>query len=391
MERTGRKKQRLAVLGSTGSIGRQTLDIAAQYADRFEITVLTANNNWEMLARQAAAFGPDSVVIANKDFYAPLKEALAEHPVKVYAGPEALEQVVALESVDTVVMALMGYSGLFPTVSALRHGKKVALANKECLVVAGETIMELSERHNAPIIPVDSEHSAIFQCLAGEVNPIDKIILTASGGPFLHTPPAELERVTVTDALRHPNWHMGAKITIDSATMMNKGFEVIEARWLFDLRPEQIEVIVHPRSVVHSMVQFADGAVKAQLGTPDMHLPIQYALTFPHRLPIPGPRLDFALCGTLEFLEPDTDKFPNLALAYGCLRRGGNAAAVLNAANEVAVAAFLDKRIGFTDIARINEYTLSEAGFVEHPTLEQYKQTDAQARAIAAGRIARIS
>lgn len=388
MEQTGgTRKQRLAILGATGSIGRQTLDIVTRYADLFEATVLTSNNNWELLARQAIAYEADSVVIVNKSHYPALREALADHPIKVYAGAEALEQVTALESVDTVVVALMGYSGLFPTVNALRNGKKVALANKESLVVAGEVVMGLSEQFNAPIIPVDSEHSAIFQCLAGEMTPIEKLILTASGGPFLHTPLAELEQVTVADALRHPNWEMGAKITIDSATMMNKGFEVIEARWLFDVKPEQIEVMVHPRSVIHSMVQFADGAVKAQLGTPDMHLPIQYALTFPRRLPIPRPRLDFGVCGALEFFEPDTVKFPNLALAYDCLRRGGNAAAVLNAANEVAVEAFLNGRIRFTDIARVNETTLERATLIPRPSLENYRQTDAEAREIAAGLI----
>lgn len=376
-------RQRLAVLGSTGSIGRQTLDIVAQYGDRFEVTVLTSHNNWELLARQAVRFEPDSVVIANREHYAALKEALAAYPVKVYAGQEALEQVVTLDSVDTVVTALSGYSGLFPTVAALRSGKKVALANKESLVVAGELIMSLSERHRASIIPVDSEHSAIFQCLVGEINAIEKIILTASGGPFLHTPAEELAGVGVHDALCHPNWSMGAKITIDSATMMNKGFEVIEARWLFDLRPDQIEVVVHPSSVVHSMVQFADGAVKAQLGTPDMHLPIQYALTFPARLPLEGPRVDFTRCGALEFFEPDLGKFPCLALAYECLERGGNAAAALNAANEAAVAAFLDRTIGFTDIARINRDTLDRMTFLPHPGLDDYRRTDAEAREIA--------
>lgn len=378
-----RQKQRLAVLGSTGSIGTQTLDIVRQYPDLFEITTLTARRNWEMLARQAVEFQPDSVVIADKTYYPALAKALEDQPVKVYAGSDAVEQVVASDSVDTVVMALVGYSGLFPTANALRHGKKVALANKECLVVAGEIVTELSRQYNAPILPVDSEHSAIFQCLAGETSPVDKVILTASGGPFLHRPAATLHEVTVEEALAHPNWHMGAKVTIDSASLMNKGFEVIEARWLFGLLPEQIDVVIHPGSVVHSMVQFADGAVKAQIGTPDMHLPIQYALTFPQRLPLAGPRIDFCELGTLQFLRPDTDRFPNLALAYDCLRQGGNSGAVLNAANEVGVAAFLEGRIAFTDIARINAETLEKTEISRCGTLQEYEQTDREARRTA--------
>lgn len=378
-----RQKQRLAVLGSTGSIGTQTLDIVRQYPDLFEITTLTARRNWEMLARQAVEFQPDSVVIADKTYYPALAKALEDQPVKVYAGSDAVEQVVASDSVDTVVMALVGYSGLFPTANALRHGKKVALANKECLVVAGEIVTELSRQYNAPILPVDSEHSAIFQCLAGETSPVDKVILTASGGPFLHRPAATLHEVTVEEALAHPNWHMGAKVTIDSASLMNKGFEVIEARWLFGLLPEQIDVVIHPGSVVHSMVQFADGAVKAQIGTPDMHLPIQYALTFPQRLPLAGPRIDFCELGTLQFLRPDTDRFPNLALAYECLRQGGNSGAVLNAANEVGVAAFLEGRIAFTDIARINAETLEKTEISRCGTLQEYEQTDREARRTA--------
>lgn len=377
------RKQRLAVMGSTGSIGTQTLDIVRNYPNRFEITTLTANNQWQVLAEQAREFMPDSVVIANETYYTPLKEALSSLTIKVYAGNDALEQVVCSEAVDTVVMALVGYSGLFPTVSALKHGKKVALANKECLVVAGEIVTALSAQHRAPILPVDSEHSAIFQCLVGEHSPIDKIILTASGGPFLHKTAAELEEVSIADALNHPYWNMGAKVTIDSASLMNKGFEVIEARWLFDLRPEQIEVVIHPRSVIHSMVQFADGTIKAQLGTPDMHLPIQYALSFPERLPLAGPRVDFPTLGKLEFFKPDTNRFPNLELAFECLRRGGNAGAILNAANEVAVAAFLGGEIRFIDIPRINTTTLAKSTFIEHPTLEEYRQTDHEAREIA--------
>ena len=376
-------KQRLAVLGSTGSIGTQTLDIVRRYGDRFEITTLSAHSNWKKLVEQAVEFTPDNVVIADKTHYTAVRDALADHPVKVYAGSDALEQVVCSEQVDTVVMALVGYSGLFPTVSALKHGKKVALANKECLVVAGEIVTRLSAEHRAPIIPVDSEHSAIFQCLTGEHSAVEKVILTASGGPFLHRPAEELERVSVEEALNHPSWCMGAKVTIDSASLMNKGFEVIEARWLFGLRPEQIDVVIHPRSVIHSMVQFGDGAVKAQIGTPDMHLPIQYALTFPQRLPLQGPRIDFGKLGCLEFFEPDPMRFPNLALAFECLRRGGNAGAVLNAANEVAVAAFLDRKIRFTDIARINEETLGRTTLRECVSLEEYRRTDREARQTA--------
>ena len=376
-------KQRLAVLGSTGSIGTQTLDIVRRYGDRFEITTLSAHSNWKKLVEQAVEFTPDNVVIADKTHYTAVRDALADHPVKVYAGSDALEQVVCSEQVDTVVMALVGYSGLFPTVSALKHGKKVALANKECLVVAGEIVTRLSAEHRAPIIPVDSEHSAIFQCLTGEHSAVEKVILTASGGPFLHRPAEELERVSVEEALNHPSWCMGATVTIDSASLMNKGFEVIEARWLFGLRPEQIDVVIHPRSVIHSMVQFGDGAVKAQIGTPDMHLPIQYALTFPQRLPLQGPRIDFCKLGCLEFFEPDPMRFPNLALAFECLRRGGNAGAVLNAANEVAVAAFLDRKIRFTDIARINEETLGRTTLRECVSLEEYRRTDREARQTA--------
>ena len=370
-------KQRLAVLGSTGSIGTQTLDIVRRYGDRFEITTLSAHSNWKKLVEQAVEFTPDNVVIADKTHYTAVRDALADHPVKVYAGSDALEQVVCSEQVDTVVMALVGYSGLFPTVSALKHGKKVALANKECLVVAGEIVTRLSAEHRAPIIPVDSEHSAIFQCLTGEHSAVEKVILTASGGPFLHRPAEELERVSVEEALNHPSWCMGAKVTIDSASLMNKGFEVIEARWLFGLRPEQIDVVIHPRSVIHSMVQFGDGAVKAQIGTPDMHLPIQYALTFPQRLPLQGPRIDFCKLGCLEFFEPDPMRFPNLALAFECLRRGGNAGAVLNAA------AFLDRKIRFTDIARINEETLGRTTLRECVSLEEYRRTDREARQTA--------
>ena len=379
----GMSKQRIAILGSTGSIGKQTLEVIREKKELFEAEVLTANNNWQLLVNQAIEFSPDSVVIANESHYHKVKEALAPFPVKVYAGAEALEQVVQGDGVDTVVSALVGYSGLFPTISAIRAGKKVALANKETLVVAGEIVMRLADEFHVPILPVDSEHSAIFQSLVGERAEIEKILLTASGGPFLHTPVRKLKDVTVEDALRHPDWSMGAKVTIDSATMMNKGFEVIEARWLFGARPSQIEVLVHPQSVVHSMVEFADGAVKAQLGTPDMRLPIQYALTFPQRWPLEGERLDLARCGELTFREADPVKFPNLRLAYEALERGGNSCCVLNAANEVAVASFLGGRIGFLQITEVLERTLARVAFVREPGLDDLGASDAEARRVA--------
>lgn len=371
------------MLGSTGSIGEQTLAIARAWPDSFEVITLTSNENWRRLAEQAAEFMPDSVAIANREHYTLLKEALADLPVKVYAGSDAVRQVAAGGNVDTVVNAIVGYAGLEPTVGALEAGKKVALANKESLVVAGDLLMKLSRRHNAPIIPVDSEHSAILQCLTGEVSPVSKIILTASGGPFLDTPAAELRDVTPEQALAHPNWDMGRKISVDSATMMNKGFEVMEAHWLFGIEPERIEVLVHPQSVVHSMVEFADGSVKAQLGTPDMRLPIQYALTFPQRREIAGERLDFAGCGDLTFHKPDNERFPALGFAYEALRRGGNAGCVLNASNEAAVQAFLDGRIRFTDITEVIENVCAKAQFVPLPTLDDHRAGNAEAAALA--------
>ena len=383
-------EQRIAVLGSTGSIGRQSLEIIRSNRDLFHVEVLTANNNWPLLVNQAIEFGPDSVVISNKAHYHKVREALAPFPVKVYAGPEALEQVVQGDGVDTVISALVGYSGLFPTISAIRAGKKIALANKETLVVAGEIVMELAERYRTPIIPVDSEHSAIFQCLVGERSDVEKLILTASGGPFLHTPIRKLKDVTVEDALRHPNWSMGAKVTIDSATMMNKGFEVIEARWLFDIDPKNIEVVVHPQSVIHSMVQFADGAIKAQLGTPDMKIPIQYALTFPERLFIPDNRYNFLKDGVFNFYEIEPARYRNLGLAYSALRRGGNAPCVLNAANEVAVQAFLERKTGFADMTAVIEKTLEKASLIDSPTLDDYRASDAEARIVAEEAVKKI-
>lgn len=379
------EKQKLAILGSTGSIGTQTLEIVDAYPENFEVNTLTANDNWQLLAQQAIKYQPDSVVIANETHYKQLKDELSGHLIKVYAGSDAVEQVVESSEVDTVVTALVGYSGLFPTVNAIKHSKKIALANKETLVVAGEIVMALADKYNAPILPVDSEHSAIFQSLVGEVSPIEKIIITASGGPFLRKTKAELESVTVKDALRHPNWVMGNKITIDSATLMNKGFEVIEARWLFDLKPSQIEVVVHPGSVIHSMVQFADGAIKAQMGVPDMKLPIQYALTFPLRYKINDSRFNFTNGTVFEFFTPDYDRFPLLRLAYESLERGGNMACVINSANEIAVREFLNSKISFTDISRIIHKTVETVEFVKHPTLDEYKLIDAESRKVAQG------
>jgi 1-deoxy-D-xylulose-5-phosphate reductoisomerase len=382
-------RQRIAILGSTGSIGKQSLEVIRENKDLFEVEVLTANDNWQLLVNQAFEFSPNCVVIANESHYPRVQEALARFPIKVYAGAAALEQVVQGDAIDTVVVALVGSCGLWPTVEAIRAGKKVALANKESLVVAGDRIMELSLRHHAPILPVDSEHSAIFQCLAGERSEIEKLILTASGGPFLHTPIRRLKEVTVEDALRHPNWSMGAKITIDSATMINKGFEVIEARWLFGVDPRQIEVVIHPQSIVHSMVQFTDGAIKAQMGLPDMKIPIQYALTVPERRPLSGGRYSFVRegGGVFNFFEVEPARYRNLGLAYQALRIGGNAPCVLNAANEVAVSAFLERRIGFLDMTAVIESTLEKAQNIPSPTLDDYRLSDKEARILAAEQI----
>ena len=376
-------KQRIALLGSTGSIGVQTLDIVRENPEQFEITALVANRNWEQLAQQAIEFDADCVVIGDEQYYTPLKEALATTDTKVYAGVKAMEDVAAGSNVDVVVNALVGYAGLLPTVAAVRKGKKIALANKETLVVGGELVMRLAAEHRAPILPVDSEHSAIFQCLVGEQSPIRRLILTASGGAFRDTPIEELGRMTATEALRHPNWSMGAKITIDCATMVNKGFEVIEARWLFGTPADQISVLIHPQSIVHSMVEFEDGAIKAQLGTPDMHLPISYALTFPERKSRPSERFDFLANPNLTFREVDRVKYPALEVAYDCLRRGGTAACTMNGANEVAVAAFLAGKIGYLDIVRSIEQSLARATFIANPTLDDYAHSDTEARALA--------
>ncbi len=377
-------KQRLAILGSTGSIGVQTLDIVRENPDRFEAVTLTAHRNWEQLAAQARAFDVDTVVIADKGCYAPLRDSLADTDIKVYAGEEAVAQVSAAGNVDVVVNALVGYAGLAPTVAALDAGKKLALANKESLVVGGEVVMPLAERKRAPILPIDSEHSAIFQCLVGERAPVRRLIITCSGGALRDVPREELAAVTVEQALRHPQWAMGAKITIDSSTLVNKGFEVIEARWLFGMPADRIAVLLHPQSIVHSMVEFEDGAVKAQLGTPDMRMPISFALMYPDRAHRPEERFDFLAHPQLTFAEVDRVKYPALDIAYDCLARGGTAACVMNAANEVAVAAFLARRAAWTDIVRTIEHALDKAAFVARPTLSDLAASNEEARALAA-------
>jgi len=375
--------QRLAILGSTGSIGRQTLDIVRAHSDIFAVEALTADGNWEALVVQAREFRPGSVVIAREELYPKVSEALAGTDIKVWAGPESICQMAASTEVDTVVNALVGYAGFLPTLAAVEAGKKLALANKESLVAGGELVMRKALEHKAPILPIDSEHSAIFQSLAGEVSPIRRLVLTASGGPLLDMGAEEMAGVTPEQALDHPRWKMGPKITVDSATMLNKGFEVIEAHWLFGVPAARIEVVVHPQSVIHSMVEFEDGALKAQLGTPDMHVPIQYALTYPRRLEIAGEKFNFAANRALTFLEPDLERFPLLALAYRALEKGGNAPCVLNAANEVAVGAFLERRIGFGAIRRVIERTMERASHVAHPMLDDYTASDMQARDIA--------
>lgn len=378
------EKKKIAILGSTGSIGTQALQVIEEHSDLYEAYVLTANNRVELLIEQARRFMPEAVVIANEDKYEVLRDALADLPVKVYAGADALCQIVQERPVDVVLTAMVGFAGLKPTISAIKAGKAIALANKETLVVAGELINRLANDYHADIIPVDSEHSAIFQCLAGEVSPVEKIILTASGGPFRTFSREQLAMVTKAQALKHPNWSMGAKITIDSASMMNKGFEVIEAKWLFGVEPGQIQVVVHPQSIVHSAVQFADGAVKAQLGVPDMRVPIQYAFSYPLRLQSSFERLDLFRIGTLTFEEPDTCRFRNLALAYEALYEGGNMPCIVNAANEVVNRAFLEGRIGFLQMSDVIANTMREASFIKEPTYEDYLQTDAEARRIAA-------
>ncbi|WP_455625492.1 1-deoxy-D-xylulose-5-phosphate reductoisomerase [Parabacteroides sp.] len=379
------KKRQLAILGSTGSIGTQALEVVSEHSDLFEVYALTANNQVDLLINQARKYMPEVVVIANERKYPELKEALEDLPIKVWAGADAIAQMVQSEPIDMVLTAMVGYSGLRPTISAIKAGKAIALANKETLVVAGELIMKLAAEHKVPILPVDSEHSAIFQCLTGAYdNPIEKILLTASGGPFRRKTLEELATVTKAQALKHPNWTMGAKITIDSASMMNKGFEMIEAKWLFDVTPDQVQVVVHPQSVIHSMVQFEDGAVIAQLGIPDMKLPIAYAFSFPTRMRSMAPRLDFNQYSTLTFEEPDMERFRNLAFAFEAARQGGNMPCILNAANEVVVAAFLQDRIGFLQMSDVIERTMRKASFIANPSYEDYVATDTEARRLAA-------
>ena len=378
------RKRQIAILGSTGSIGTQALQVIEEHSDLYEVYALTANNRVDLLIEQARKFLPDVVVIANEAHYAKLREALSDLPIKVYAGAKAIDEVVESEPIDMVLASMVGYAGLRPTMNAIRAKKAIALANKETLVVAGELVTQLAIEHRVPILPVDSEHSAIFQCLAGETgNEIEKILLTASGGPFRTWSIEQLQHATREQALKHPNWDMGAKITIDSASMMNKGFEVIEAKWLFGLTPSQIEVVVHPQSVVHSMVQFADGSVKAQLGTPDMRLPIQYAFSYPQRLPLSSQRLDFKTLSSLTFEQPDPVRFRNLALSFEALEQGGNMPCILNAANEVCVSAFLNERVGFLQMSDVIEQTMQRVAFVAKPTYDDYVATDAEARRVA--------
>lgn len=386
------KKKQIAILGSTGSIGTQALQVIEEQSDLYEVYALTANNQVDLLIRQARKFLPEVVVIANEAHYLTVKEALSDLPMKVYAGVDALTQLVEAQPIDIVLTAMVGYAGLRPTMNAIRARKAVALANKETLVVAGELINELAQQYGSPILPVDSEHSAVFQCLSGEIgNPIEKVILTASGGPFRSYTKEQLRGVTKAQALKHPNWEMGAKITIDSASMMNKGFEVIEAKWLFGVRPEQIEVVVHPQSIIHSMVQFEDGSIKAQLGMPDMRLPIQYAFSYPDRVKASFPRLDFTQCTQFTFEQPDTTRFRNLALAYEAMHRGGNAPCVINAANEIAVTAFLEDRISFLGMSEVIEQTMEQVGFIQTPTYDDYVATDTEARRVAIEKIKLIN
>ena len=377
------RKRSIAILGSTGSIGTQTLQVVEEHPDKFEVYAITANTRVDELIAQARKFMPEAVVIADESKYSKLKEALNDLPIKVYGGYESICQIVESKPIDIVVTAMVGFSGLRPTINAIKAGKAIALANKETMVVAGELINALAMEYQTPILPVDSEHSAIFQCLAGEMhNKVEKLILTASGGPFRTFTKEQLEYVTLQQALKHPNWSMGAKITIDSASMMNKGFEVMEAKWLFGVGAEDIEVVVHPQSVIHSMVQFGDGAIKAQLGTPDMRLPIMYALTYPTRLPSSFDRIDWNTLKELTFEKPNLELFPNLQHAYTALSEGGNIPCVVNAANEICVAAFLEERIKFTDMPKLIERAMEKATYILKPTLSDYLETDREIRAM---------
>ncbi|MFM9911207.1 MAG: 1-deoxy-D-xylulose-5-phosphate reductoisomerase [Chitinophagaceae bacterium] len=378
-------KKRIALFGSTGSIGTQALEVIRSNNSMFSVEVLTAQNNDELLIKQALEFDPNLVVIGDEKKYGKVKEALKNKPIKVFAGEQALEEAAAMDCYDMMLAGIVGFAGLKPTLKAVESGKVIALANKETLVVAGDIIMQKAVENRVPVIPVDSEHSAIFQCLVGETrNKIEKIILTASGGPFLGKKPNFLVNVKRDHALQHPNWNMGAKISIDSATLMNKGLEMIEAKWLFNLKPEQVQVVVHPQSIIHSMVQFEDGSIKAQMGLPDMKLPIQYAMAFPQRIQNKFPRYDFRKPSQLIFEEPDTKTFRNLVLATDALFKGGNMPCIMNAANEIAVYAFLRNRIGFLDMTDLIERTMNSIAFIPKPTLEEYFESDAEARNFAA-------
>lgn len=377
------KKRNLAILGSTGSIGRQALDVVSQHRDLFEVELLTANNNSKLLIEQALEFKPNTVVICNKDLYREVFEALDKEDIKVFAGIESVNELVKSDNIDIVLAAMVGFSGLEPTINAVKNGKIIALANKETLVAGGAIITELAKKHGSPILPVDSEHSAIFQCLQGERAKIEKLVLTASGGPFLNTSISDIQKATSREALKHPNWSMGAKVTIDSASMMNKGLEMIEASWLFNMPPEQIEIVVHPQSIVHSLVQFSDGSLKAQLGAPDMRVPIQYALSYPERIDLDTKRISLSELGQLTFSAPDRAKFPAIDLAYAAHRQGGNMACIMNGANEVAVAALLQEKILFGKIPHIIEKTMERCSFIAKPTVEDIFETDACAKAIA--------
>jgi 1-deoxy-D-xylulose-5-phosphate reductoisomerase len=384
MNQTIRVK-RIAIFGSTGSIGTQALEVISEHPDKFSVEILTCNSNDDLLISQALKHNPNIVVISDDSKYLKVRDALSHTDIKVFAGEKALEEVAAMDVYDLMLAAIVGYAGLKPTLNAIENGKAIALANKETLVVAGEIVMQKAVEKRVPIIPVDSEHSAIFQCLVGEMrNPIEKVILTASGGPFLGRKPNYLVNVKREHALQHPNWSMGAKISVDSATLMNKGLEMIEAKWLFNLDPTQIEVLVHPQSIIHSMVQFEDGSIKAQLGLPDMKLPIQYALAFPQRIKNNYPRCDFRRIKNLSFEEPDLKTFRNLRLAIDALNRGGNLPCVLNAANEIAVYAFLRNRIGFLDMTDVIERTMDKVPFIDKPNLEEYFESDGEARQYAA-------
>lgn len=386
MESTGRvKKRHVAILGSTGSIGRQALDVISQHPNMFEVELLTANNNSRLLIEQAKKFNPNSVVICNKELYSTVFEELDKHDIKVFAGIESVNGLVKGSNIDIVLASMVGFSGLEPTVNAIKGGKIIALANKETLVAAGSIITRLAKEHNSPILPVDSEHSAIFQCLQGENATIEKLLLTASGGPFLNAGIEEINKATHREALKHPNWSMGAKVTIDSASMMNKGLEMIEASWLFGIPPEKIEIVVHPQSIVHSLVQFSDGSLKAQLGAPDMRVPIQYALSYPQRLNLNTQRISLPELGRLTFHAPDTEKFPAIELAYSAHRQGGNMACIMNGANEVAVAALLQEKILFGRIPSIIERTMAKCSFIANPSIEDIFNTHKEAMAIAAG------